>query len=108
MARFYRVVRNSPPTLRDFSSNEALGKQPRNPTPDLLRRWGAISVLGTMALAQRYARLFPRLGSYVAEIDLPDELILRLEEDQETAGHYELWAAPQDCLARVTHVERVD
>jgi hypothetical protein len=71
---FYRIVKHNPPTLQDFMSFQELGRQPRHPTdPEVLRRWDKVSVWGSEQQARRLAKRFPRLGAYIAKLDLPDD-----------------------------------
>jgi hypothetical protein len=70
---FYRIVRDSPPTRRDFTSNAAQGKQPRNPTPEVLRRWDGLSAFTTFDAALANARIFPRLGRFIAELRIVED-----------------------------------
>jgi hypothetical protein len=44
---FYRILEGPVPTLRDFTSFQALGRPLRRQTPELLRRWSGISVYET-------------------------------------------------------------
>jgi hypothetical protein len=70
--RFYRIVRSNPTKQRDFTSNAARGKQPRNPTHEVLRRWNGLSAFTSFDAALANARIFPRLGDYIAELRIVD------------------------------------
>ena len=89
---FYRIVRSRVPTIQDFLSNHAKGRLPKRPTPDVLRLWDGISVYDTLRQARMTARLFPRLGRYIAILRIPEDGSIRFERTQDPAlGHFTLW-----------------
>ena len=99
MRRFFRLVKHNPPVLDDFKSNLALGKEPRNPSADLLRRWDAISVTATEELARELFRLHgPRLGRFIADFEVDERDMRNVEEDADMPGHFELWCDAEPCL----------
>ena len=109
---FYRIVKTVPPTIDDFLSNQAKGKQPRHPTPEILRLWDGISVYDTLRQARITARLFPRLGQHIAILRIPDDGRFRIEQKQDPAqGHFTLWgdaAQISDCVAGDARLDAVD
>jgi hypothetical protein len=69
--RLYRITRNNPPGLADFSSKAQLQIPCPIPDPDVYRRWTGLSLFGTEEQARRAAKRFPMLGSFIAALDLP-------------------------------------
>jgi len=100
----YRIVTADPPTLADFTSNEARGVPPRRRDPETLRLWGGISVFETEQQARLQATLFPRLGQHIAALRVPEGGAIRVERTTRTEGHYTLWGEPADLLACVLSV----
>ncbi|MHB8619591.1 MAG: hypothetical protein ACYDAG_08475 [Chloroflexota bacterium] len=91
MARtFYRIVKKDPPTTDDFSPTPLRQGSIGNPYLQILA--SGISIWSTEALALSKARQFPRLGGYVAQLDIPDDSPIRIEKTL-SPGHYTLWAA---------------
>jgi hypothetical protein len=104
---FYRIVKTNPPTLQDFMSNRELGRRPRDPNdPEVLRRWDKVSVWGEEQRAHQWARERPRLGAYVARLDLPDDSTIAAEESGPT-GHYSLAATAAELRQCFTSIEPV-
>jgi len=105
---FYRILEGATPTLRDFTSYQALGRQPRRRTPDILRRWAGISVYETEAQARATAHWRPSLGRYIATVRIEDSRLIQWEQtgDPDT-GHHTLWADPGELLRRVVDVVAV-
>ena len=105
MARtLYRLVSRNPPTRRDFLSHAALGKVPRDPTPDLMERWRATSMFDDGSLARALARQRPHLGRYVAALVIEDGAPFQIRQTGRS-GHYDVWGEPDAMLARVVSVE---
>ena len=106
---FYRIVRTNPPTQADFVSNAAQGKQPRHPDPEILRLWDGLSAYSTVEQARIAARLFPRLGRYIAALRVPEHGSVRFEQTRDPAeGHFTLWGEPDQLLALVVNVVPVE
>jgi hypothetical protein len=94
--------------LRDFMSYRALGREPRRPTPDVLRRWSGISVYQTEDQARATAIWRPSLGRYIAAIEIEDGAPVRWEPTGAAeSGHHTLWGTPTDLLARVVSIVEV-
>jgi len=89
---FYRIVHSDSPELGDFVSNAALGRPPRRPTPEVLRLWDGISVYATEQQAREKAHQFPQLGRYLARLEIPAGLAVRIERTTRSEGHHTLWA----------------
>jgi hypothetical protein len=105
MATFYRIVRANPATLADFLSAEALGKPPPDLAPETLRLHSGLSVYATIAQARRKGRASPILGSYVAQLDIPEDGPITWERTRPSSGHHTLWGDSAYLLARVVAVE---
>jgi hypothetical protein len=98
---FYRILKGRQPTIYDFLSHYAKGWEPRRRDPETLRKWRGISVYTTEEQARATGRRFPRIGRYIARLQIPDDVPLIVEEPDET-GHCDLYAEPGDLLAWVT------
>jgi hypothetical protein len=57
--------------------------------------------------ARQTARDYPRLGTYIAELDIPDGSAFRIERTTASQGHYTVWATAGDVLACVTAIRPV-
>jgi hypothetical protein len=104
----YRVVRADPPTVADFRSHEARGRPVPPGAPEESRRlWSGISVYDTEERARQTARDYPRLGAYIAELDIPEGGTVRAQRTTKSLGHYTLWGDAVAMLACVVAVRRV-
>jgi len=101
---FFRIVASNPPTLDDFVSNEAQGRQLRNPSPNAARRWAGLSVFVTEEQARRMARLRRRLGRFIAAIEISESEQIRWEHTTGAPGHHTLWGEPAELARRVRSV----
>lgn len=105
---FFRIVRTNPTTDRDFTSNAARGKRPRNPTPEVLRRWDRLSAFTSFEAALANARIFPRLGDFIAELRIVEGGPITWEPhsgpDQE---HITLWGPVDSFSDAVVDVVRI-
>jgi hypothetical protein len=103
---FYRIVKHNPPRRQDFISNfEKRGKVPPDLPSHLLRLWDGLSVHETEAHAQRQARETPWLGSFIAEVSLPEQALPSVRWERtipRNPGHYTLWGNADDLLLRVS------
>lgn len=54
--------------------------------------------------AIRTARLYPKIGSFIAEIHVPTDGRIAWERTTNTYGHYTLWGDPDELLATVIDV----
>jgi len=103
--RFFRIVASNPPTASDFLSYQAMGMQSLRQDAESLRLASGISVYATEAQAMSRARSMPWLGSFIAELDIPEEGAIAWERtDRRTRGHRTLWGTPDDLLASVVSV----
>ena len=111
MATFYRIVQTNPPTVVDFLSGFDRGEQPPRRDPEAVRLWDGISVYATAPQARRTARKFSRLGSCLAQLDIPDDAPLRIERTRHHRGHHTIWGDPAyllGCVAAVVPIEGGD
>lgn len=68
------------------------GKQPpRTLPPEKLRDWDGVSVLETLEQARRFQTRFPYLGSYAAELHIPESVPLIITPADEN-GHFTIKA----------------
>lgn len=104
---FWRIVRTNPPSVRDFLSNEAQGRIPRDNNPETLRLWSGISVYATRLQAQRTAMTYPFLGGFLAELRISDTDPFRWEKTR-GRGHHTLWGEARLMLPRVVAVVPVN
>lgn len=54
--------------------------------------------------ARANARVFPRLGRFLAALDVPEDSPIQAERTGKAEGHYTLWAEAGALLARVVAV----
>jgi hypothetical protein len=92
--RFSRALRAREPELRDFTSNEELGKPPRGAELVDRRLWEGVSVDTNRRVVAEKARAF-NLGEFVAELRVPVDGPIRFEK---TLGgtHHTLWGNPAE------------
>lgn len=104
----YRVVRTDPPTVAEFRSHEARGHRLPPGAPEETRRlWSGISVYETAERARQTALDYPRLGTYIAVLDIPEEGPIGAERTTNSLGHYTLWGDAVTMLACVVAVRPV-
>jgi hypothetical protein len=103
--RFYRVVGTSPPTRQDFLSAQALGRPLRaNASEEHQRIFDGLSVSSTIEGARYTIERFPRLGAFIAMLDVPDDGRFRIEQTTLTVAHYTIWGDTVALLEFVTAV----
>ena len=100
-ATFYRIVVTEQPTPDDFKSDKELGIAPRGDDPVARHVWDGISAFRTRAQAESKVRAYPFLGSYIAELGIPDGAPIKYERTLTSRGHHTLWGRPSDLLACV-------
>jgi hypothetical protein len=86
-------VKTNPPGPIDFASNRLKGLAPRGIEKQHLRLHDGISVYASRSQTEETARRFPALGSYIAELQLPDHGEFEAEPTLRP-GHYTLWGQP--------------
>ena len=100
----FRIVRFDTAVEDDFRSAFALG----TPPPRRLQKqsapvWMALSMLSRLEAARSRARLFPRLGSHIARVELTTGLGFAVAETIEV-GHFSVWGDPTRLLSAVTGI----
>ena len=105
----YRLLRSNPPTMSDFMSYEALGIPPRRPLTARQRdQWRGVSFYATPAAARLRAQLSPQLGNHIAEVRIPDDAPVRIEQAGRDPNHYNVWAEPNDLRGWVVSIEPIE
>lgn len=99
---YYRCVTTERPTELDFRSHAAKGLRPPHDDPDLLRRWGGVSVFTTAAqaranLERARPRARARIGEWIAELQMPEGTAVTCE-GPDYKGHWDLYNARPDLL----------
>jgi hypothetical protein len=103
--RFYRIVISNPPTVRDFYSQKALGIPLARPgDAAILRMYDGVSVYWTEIQARNRARATPRLGGYIAVLDIPENAPITIQRTGLGRGHHTLWGPPDEMLRCVVNV----
>ncbi len=104
MATLYRVVKTDPPTTEDFLSHRERGIPLQKNTPELRRSWEGVSATTTLEAAHSLAALFPRMGSFVAVLEIDPDGPVRFERTLASPTHYDIWGEPRNLLAAVVEV----
>ena len=106
MPTFYRVVHSVKPEPHDFMSNKAKNLPPRGPERDDADIYGGLSMYDTRERAEAVARMFPRVGPFVAEIATekagPGESLF--SRKTLGTGHYTVSGDPDVFVKCVTNV----
>ena len=97
---FYRLLRSEQPQVRDFYSARELGRRMPRRTPWLIAV--GVSMFDSAERALAVARRRPAI---VAQVVLPASRGISFAKTA-GAGHYTIWAAPEDLLAAVVDVVR--
>jgi hypothetical protein len=108
MLMFFRIVETNPPSLYDFMSHQARGRELRFRTARSLRLWDGLSVYRTREDAVAQAGRSPRLGSFVATLAIPGDGTVRYELDNGPHGHCTIWGAPALLMNFVVSVAPVE
>jgi hypothetical protein len=110
MLRVYRIVRagvaDDPVMLDSFRSHFALGAEPRRVERRSAVLHMGISVYTDVQVARGTAKRFPRLGNFIAHVDLDASM----GSDYAHTGHplhLTLWADPIKLRAAVIDIEPV-
>lgn len=104
MPTFYRITRSDPPTLQDFLSHVALNKPMPIDTPEARRLYEGISVYITTDAVRFTVGKYPKIGRYIATLEVPEDGSILHEQTTGNPAHYTLWADAKDLLERVTLV----
>ena len=108
---FYRIVHGAQPTVDDFTSNFSKGRPPRRSEIADPVEYRSISVYARFADALAVQRLFPQLGTHIAELKLGDadpEIAITKTLEDPTDSHHNLQGEPEAFLAprAVGHVRQ--
>jgi len=107
----HRIVRSNPPSLVDFTSGAALGHPLAHASPETFSLHAGLSAFRTIHQARAMARRNPRLGPFIAVLDIPDDGAIRVERTTHRPGHYTVWGAPDtilECVIAVSPVSDVE
>ena len=104
--RLYRLVQGSQALAQDFMSDEAKGAPMRPQQRQDIRLYRGISMLSSAAGARDRGRDYPQLGSWIAELDIPQAGYVEVHK---TLGpeHYSVIGLPGILRALVRRVEPV-
>ncbi len=102
----FRVLKGQQADRDDFLSDEARKKRPRETSPEGLARHHGFSVWRTEEHARAVARRFPRLGTYIAEVDLPVDATLLPFRD--TPDHLTAFGDPDAFVHAVVRIVPVN
>ena len=94
------------PTPEDFRSDRERGKQPRDDSSDALRRHEGFSVWLDLSHARAVARRFPRMGRFIAEVELPADT--RIEPFADVFDHQTAYGDPEAFVRAVVRVVPAD
>ncbi|MGH2583601.1 MAG: hypothetical protein ACRDJE_01660 [Dehalococcoidia bacterium] len=104
MATFYRIIKAEEATMEDFLSHKARGIPLRKDTSELRRSWEGVSVYDTLDTAREIVRRFPRIGRFIAVLEIAEGDLVRYEQTGDDPNHYDLWGDPRDMLRAVVRV----
>ena len=76
-------------------------------SPEQMGQWDGLSVFATEDQARRQARALPRLGRFVAEIDIGDGSFRVERTNPGNPGHHTLWGNAERVVQRVVRVTPV-
>ena len=103
--RLFRILAGPSPVLRDFMSHQSKGLVPRRRLSRVGRdRWAGVSMFDTIEAAASKVRDSPMLGDYVAELEIPADAGVRIEQTGENRAHYTVWGPADALLGWVTSV----
>ena len=100
---FYRIVKQPTPTTEDFRSSMDKCLPPRPPEVADLAVWVGISMFSTIEQAETTQNRYPKLGSYVATVRIPDDGPFVLRQTLKV-GHYTVVGCPILLREAVLHV----
>jgi hypothetical protein len=81
---------------------------PPNVSEITRRLWSGVSVYDTPDRARQTALDYPRLGTHIATLDIPEEGSILAERTTNSLGHYTLWGDPTTMLACVIAIRPVE
>ncbi len=103
--RLFRILNENPPGEFDFKTYAERGQRPVRDDPMFLRLMNGLSVMDTLESARRKGRGKPwKSRGYVAELLLPDEETVTIEQTTRDPHHYTLWCDEEIVRASVVNV----
>ena len=102
-----RIVKTDPPTLLDFTSNQARGVQPRGSELKQPEIQSGLSVHDNARTVVERAMKMRKIGSYIAALHVPVDGTARIDKTL-GEGHYTLWGEPETLLASILSVVPVE
>src|SRR5262245_61273502 len=106
----FHVVTSESPPLEDFRSQLAQGIPPRYDLDDMetYRRAAGVSCFRTADQARNQAVRMPSLGSFIAEVFIPDDsCAIEVARTGRSRGHHTVWASPTYFVSHVVSVQPV-
>ena len=92
----YRIVKSADPAISEFMSQAELGKKPPPHLPkDVVADWDGISLLETFDQAVAWQQRKKYLGSFIAELILPDWLA-PYRKSADRFGHFVIKVSAAD------------
>jgi hypothetical protein len=101
---FYRILKTNPPTEADFLSYAALGRPLRRDTPELRRSWEGVSTYDTLDAARAIVANAPRIGRFIAELEIGEDGPVAFEQSGADPSHFDLFGTAADMLSAVRRV----
>jgi hypothetical protein len=107
----YRIVKSGDATDeefdRSFRSSYELGNPPRHVENRLAVVHMGLSMYETINRAQRTARAWPKIGGWIARVDLvPGQGFCGARTGQ--PGHWTIWGRPDQLIRAVADIVRVE
>jgi hypothetical protein len=106
----FHVVTSENPPPEDFRCQLSQGVPPRFDLDDMetYRQAAGVSCFRTPEQARNLARRAPWLGSFIAEVFIPDDsCAIEVARTGRTRGHHTVWASPAYFLFHVVSVQPV-
>ena len=100
----YYLVKTNPPTRDQFLSYHARGLTPPHSSPRQLDLHRGVSMFETEVQARQLAIELATRYDYIAEVAVPQGV--RAERQGRRAGHYNVYASPDDLARWVVSVVR--
>jgi hypothetical protein len=102
----FRGIKAEEPAATDFWSNKRRGKRPRKAEITNPKEYDAVSCWDSLEKVRKFARQFPQIGAFVAELHVLDDGPLDLVPEGDP-GHWNVYGEPEQMLAYVHTVHPV-
>ena len=97
---FYRVIKGPEPTVEDFIPLKEQGRPLKN--PKWKREWEyGVSVYDDFDYTVARTRKFPKMGSYIATLVVPDDGSIEFAKTMDDEHHYTIYALAERVLQLV-------